>query len=344
MQRLLPRLSALALTIACAHASLAQDAPPPRPVEVIRAQAQGLLAHAETDLVRAFLRATAELPEIDDRTFMFRRSDRAAMTLEEAAQRTGAELEGFAETTMGEAQYYNLYSTPLAWARALDLMAEAGFTDASGARILDFGFGNVGQLRLLAGLGADVVGVEIPGVQQALYSRPEDQGRVPASAAAGATRDGSVTLAFGRWPGEDGVRDRVGAGFDLIMSKNTLKLGYIHPKREADPRTLIDLGVDDEAFVRALFESLNPGGFVLIYNLHPPQAPDDKPYIPWAYGESPFDRGLVERAGFEVVAWNVVDTPEAQAMGRRLGWDRTDPDNFEASFLAAYTILRRPVR
>jgi len=51
-------------------------------------------------------------------------------------------------------------------------------TSVDGKRILDFGYGTVGHLRLLASLGADMVGVEVDPLLRALYSAPGDQGAI----------------------------------------------------------------------------------------------------------------------------------------------------------------------
>ena len=40
----------------------------------------------------------------------------------------------------------------------------------------------------------------------------------------------------------------VGGDYDLIISKNTLKKGYVHPERPVEPRRLLNLGVDDADF------------------------------------------------------------------------------------------------
>ena len=48
---------------------------------------------------------------------------------------------------------------------------------------------------------------------------------------------GSVTLAHGYWPKDTPMVERVGGGFDLILSKNTLKKGYVKPERRTDRRT-----------------------------------------------------------------------------------------------------------
>lgn len=306
-----------------------------------RQHAEALADLVESDLARTFLAVADDLRAVEPRELYYRRADRAAMTPEQYEAADEAEREGFAQVTTDWRQYYGFMSTPLAWSRPLDVLAAHGFESADGARILDFGFGNVGQLRMLASMGAEVVGVEIPGIHEVMYRMPDDTGPVARAPEAGNGPDGSIDLVFGFWPGGEGMRDAVGAGFDLIMTKNVLKLGYIHPEQEADPRTLIHLGVDDATFIEALYDSLAPGGVVLIYNLYPRQ-PEDR-YLPWAHGENPFERSLWEASGFETLAWNEPDSPAAQAMGRALGWDQQRPETYEQDFNAMYTILRRPV-
>ncbi|MHC5002251.1 MAG: hypothetical protein ACYTJ0_03935, partial [Planctomycetota bacterium] len=108
----------------------------------------------------------------------------------------------------------------------------------------------------------------------------------------------------------------------------------------------VHLGVDDEAYVRALHDVLNPGGIAVIYNLAPAQNPPDQPYLPWADGRCPFDRALLESLGFEVVELDRDDGEAARAHARALGWDvprdqggsGMDLDN---DLFAHYTILRK---
>ncbi len=107
-----------------------------------------------------------------------------------------------------------------------------------------------------------------------------------------------------------------------------------------DPRRLVNLGVDDETFVRAVYDTMNPGGLFVIYNLYPPQNPPDEPYLPHASGECPFDKPLVEKIGFEIVVFDIDDTAAARAMGAALGWH--DAMDLDADLFAMYTILRRP--
>jgi len=228
----------------------------------------------------------------------------------------------------------------VAFVRPLEILGQAGVRTADGLKLADFGFGTIGQLRALAATGASATGIEVDALLQALYSQPGDTGRVARCAAAGEGRDGNVTLVFGRFPAEAATVERVGAGYDVFVSKNTLKRGYIHPEQPVDPRRLVQLGVDDEAFVRAVFSLLKPGGFALIYNLCPAPAKEGEPYIPWADGRCPFARELCENAGFRVVEFDRDDTPAARAMGAALGWG-ADMD-LEADLFGTYTLLQRP--
>lgn len=57
---------------------------------------------------------------------------------------------------------------------------------------------------------------------------------------------------------------KAGTGYDLFLSKNTLKRGYIHPAREpASPRHVVRLGISDEKYLQQVFEMLKPGGMQL---------------------------------------------------------------------------------
>ncbi len=271
---------------------------------------------------RQFQAAAPELPFIAPRTIYYDKANRLALTEEEAAAKTEAELAGFERLVLDDRFYYfTKYGSPLAYSRPLAILNEAGFRVIERKRILDFGFGSIGHLRLMACIGGRVTGIEVDPMLRALYSRPEDTGIIPKSALARSRYDGTLDLVFGSFPGDSATAAAVGDGYDLILSKNTLKRGYIHPDREADPRQLVHLGVDDSTFVAEIFQRLKPGGFFMIYNLHPGLSRADEPYKPWADGRCPFDKKLLERIGFKVLAYDRDDSPNARAMGRELGWD-----------------------
>jgi hypothetical protein len=244
--------------------------------------------------------------------------------------------------TLDESFYYSTrYGSPLAYVRPFDLLARAGFADVAGKKIVDFGYGTIGHLRLLASLGAEVVGVEVDPLLRALYSHPDDQGAVKGNGG----KTGSIRLVHGRFPAEAGVNAAVGRGVDLFISKNTLKNGYIHPAEKVDPRRLVHLGVDDSTYVATLFAILAPGGRAMIYNLCPAPAPPGRPYIPWADGRCPFPVEMWLSAGFKVIEFDKDDSETARKMGHALGWDQgPSPMDLEKDLFASYTLVEKPKR
>ena len=137
--------------------------------------------------------------------------------------------------------------------------------------------------------------------------------------------------------------DDVGGGYDLFISKNTLKNGYIHPAEPVDPRRLVHLGVDDTIYVQTLARILKPGGRALIYNLCPAPAPPGKPYIPWADGRSPFSKQMFEAAGFRVLEFDRDDSRAAREMGHALGWDQGENGmKLDTDLFGTYTLVEKP--
>jgi hypothetical protein len=321
-----------AIAVLAAVVGLAGD--DPTIVEQLQAEAKALQSTVETPLARAFLDATAKLPPGEARV-VFRERGKTCYTEEEAMQLPEAEHAALERLEIDDGTYYTTkYGSPLAYVRTLEIDGKAGLESVEGKRVADFGYGTVGHLRLLAGLGADARGVDVDPFLRALYSQRQDQGPLG---------KGRVTLVDGHWPGTTAVRTEIGDGIRLFTSKNTLKRGYIHPEREVDPRRLVHLGVSDEEFCRAVYESLEPGGLFVIYNLSPAQNPPDKPYKPWADGRCPFERELLEKIGFEIVAFDVEDHGAARSMARALRWHEgengMDP---ERDLFAHYTVMRKP--
>jgi len=289
--------------------------------------------------VKRWLAAVSTLPAPEARTVFRDKETRTYYSPGEAERLPREEREALERLDLPATYYYTTrYGTPLAYARALDLAAADGFEPAPGAKVLDFGCGGIGPLRLLAALGLETVGVDVDSSLRALYRKPEDLGPVhlPGGPA------GSVSLVIGRFPADEEARRDVGGGYDLVISKNTLKNGYLHPERPVDKRMLIDLGVSDEQFARTIHSILKPGGRFMIYNLAPAPSPPDQPYKPWSDGRTPFPREMLEAAGFQVVAFDVDDSPAARTMGRALGWDRGDsPMDLEHDLFATWTLVRR---
>jgi hypothetical protein len=318
-----------------------EEAPAPLTgIAAIKRDAQAVRPTVKSDLARAFLTATENLPAVEERTIFRHKATRAVYTPVQADALPDDQKGELEPRPLGEQFYYTTrYGSPVAYARAIDVLAEAGFKPASpeapfaGKRIMDFGYGGIGQLRAFGLMGGHAVGVDVDPLLPVLYHLPTDTGAI-------GSNNGTVKIVNGQWPTDAKIAEEVGAGYDLILSKNTLKRGYIHPEREADKRMLIDLGVDDATYVKALYDSLNPGGYVVIYNLCPAQAPADQPYIPWADGRCPFEKSILEQAGFEVVAYDVVDDEPMRELGRALGWADMGM-KLETDLFAWYTVLRR---
>jgi SAM-dependent methyltransferase len=306
----------------------------------LRQDARALLPMVRTPWVRRFLDTTPHLPAVRPRR-VFHDAQRTRYYSQAAARRLPpAERQALKVLEVTEEYYYSTrYGTPLAYARALDLVGQAGFDLERGARILDFGHGTIGHLRLLAMLGAQAVGVDVDPSIPVVYGAPGDQGAIRGPN----DTVGQLRLVSGQFPADPKTLSQIGQGYALFVAKNTLKRGYIHPARKiVPPRRAIDLGCDDATFVKALHATVAPGGYVMIYNLYPRQSPPDKPYIPWADGQTPFARQLFEEAGFEVLAYDRDDTTFARKMGHALGWDRgPDRMDLENDLFAIYTLLRR---
>ena len=306
----------------------------PSQVEQLQGEAHALAPLMHTSLAHDFLGAVPRLPHVESRT-IYRDSARThAWNEREAAALPDSVRARLVPTTLDEHFYYDTrYGTPLAYVRALEIVATHGMTSVRGKKIVDFGCGMLAQLRLLAELGAQATGIDVDPLLDALYSQPGDQGKVGA---------GSVRLITGQWPATPEIVADVGQGYDLFMSKNTLKNGYLHPAEAVDPRRLVHLGVSDSAYVIALVRAVRSHGRVLIYNLCPAPAPPGKPYIPWADGRCPFPRAAWEAAGFKVVAFDVDDSPAARAMGHALGWDQGDSAmKLETDLFATWSLFER---
>jgi hypothetical protein len=315
-------------------------------VEQLRAEAAQVIRRVQCDATRRLLINTSWLPVIEKRRVY--RDKAAGVALSPARYESLPEDRkgSFAAVELDEEFFYfTSYGSPLAYARPLDLVAkELGCKDSAftGKRILDFGYGGIGHLRLLASMGAHVTGVEINPLFEALYSQPGDTGEVP-GAGLGDPKPpaGSISLVTGSWPSDPAVAQRVGDGYDLIISKNVLKNGYVHPAKDIPDRQRVKLGVDDAGFLRAIAGALNEGGLFMIYNICPKQREDK--YIPWADGTCPFSREAIAAAGLETLDFDVDDSVEIRLFGKALSWDQGEsPMDLENDCFAWYTLIRKP--
>ncbi|HWL92566.1 MAG TPA: hypothetical protein VNT79_03445 [Phycisphaerae bacterium] len=320
-------------------AGKADAAPTKQGVERLQEEAAALKPLMKSGFTRKFLAGTADLPKIDERPLHVNPTMKQYYSARSFKKLSRDEQAATQERSVGETIYYTTkYGSPLAYAGVLEVLAKHGAGDLSGKRLMDYGYGTVGHLRLLASAGVDAVGVDVDPLLTAIYSEPQDQGVMKSTSGT----DGRVTLVDGQWPGDPAVKKAVGGGYDVITSKNTLKNGFIHPERPVDKSRLVDLSVSDEAFVEALADALKPGGYVVIYNICPPQSPPDQEYIPWADGRCPFPRKMWEKAGFEVLAFDEDDHAAMRAMGMGLGWDDgKGAAELEKSYFAHYSLFRK---
>lgn len=312
-------------------------------------EAAALQAFAKSPLTRKFLDATHALPSISPRTVYVNEATREYFSAAEKSVLPVAAQKKLAEIQLDEYRYYfTKYGSPLAYLRPLELAASNGIGDVAGKRVLDFGYGGIGHLRLLASLGAEVTGIDADSYLRALYSSGRDQGAVTSAAGMWRGNSGSITLAHGQWPKDPKIVERVGREYDLILSKNTLKKGYIKPEHKIGKRRQIELGVSDDSFLKAIYNTLVPGGNLIIYNLYPKPPAAQAAYNPQADARSPYTREQYEKAGLKVLALNVEDHAMARNMGRALKWDRNDKgeviSDLENNLYAMFTIVARPSR
>jgi hypothetical protein len=336
--RLATALCALVLMLPVA-ATAQNAAPPVSAVEKLKAEAATVKPLAVSNLAQSFIATTADLPEIGTRTLWRDPMTRTYYTQTEYDALPAEKREKLQKRDYPGIFYYCTgYGSPMTYVRPLELLARNGWTDLKGKKILDFGYGMIGQLRMWALLGAEAHGVEVEPLFQALYKQPGDTGVITGQSGV----KGSIVLHHGSWPSDPAVAREVGEGYDLILSKNTLKAGYIHPARPTDPKFLVNLGVEDETFLKAVHRSLKPGGLFLIYNIAPKQNPPDKDYLPMADGKSPFSKELYEKCGFTVLSFDETDDPELHRVFAALGYDNgKGVESLKENTFTHYTLVKR---
>lgn len=320
----------MGLVLALFLAAAPDAGAPPSALQEIQRLAKKLEPTAKSPWVKKWLQAAQQLPPVAPRKFWCLK-DRSACW----AQKPEGEKRELVERTADEEYFYARIADPLGYTRAWELLAAAGF-QPKGKKVLDLGYGNIGQLAMLARLGADVHGIEVDAMLPLAYEKTVG----PVTARDGT--QGRLTVHHGFFPKDGRLVREVGAGYALLLSKNTLKRGYVHPSQPVPDNQRIDLG-SDEAFLAAVHSLLLPGRYFLIYNLSPGQAKPGQPYKQMAEGESPFPRGALEKAGFEVIAFDALDDGPARAMGKVLEWDADpqSPWDLEADLFSHYTLARR---
>ncbi len=306
--------------------------------ETLRRDLPGVLETVTTPWVQDVLRAAQHLPARAPRV-VWRNKDKGLAYSERERSGLSAEQQRLlTREVLDDTAYYAKYSSPLAYARLLELMAQqAGVTGLNGKKIVDFGYGDIGQLQLFSRAGAQVLGVDLHPLLPVLYAEPSDRAFPP----------GTLSLVHGRWPVEAHIRTQVGTGVELFVSKNTLKRGYIRPQplphQKLNPKQLLDLGVPIPTFLERLRDALSPEGLVVIYNICPAPSPSQAmEYVAWADGHSPFTREEWESHGFELLAFDSEDTDAVRILAKALHWDEGDDKmDVETGLFAWYTMARR---
>lgn len=318
----------------------------------VRADAVKLAPLFPQGLAKRFIEAAMleqVVPAIGTRELLLNKSTREWFTIEEGMKLTPTEQSALTPTPCNESLYYETkYGSPLVYARVLEVAEKHGASfdteNDPPPAFLDFGYGTIGHLRVTGALGIESAGADVDSLLRGLYAEERATGRIQRLG-----KDSTVPLHLfhGHWPAEPALAEAVRAakpgGYDLITSKNTLKNGYLHPEKPADEKKLIKLGVTDEAFVEAAFNSLKPGGLFVIYNISPRPSREGEPYKPWADGRCPFPKEMLEHSQFEVLAFDEVDDAKAEAVFTALGYPIVDSKG-EKDLFARYTVVRRPAR
>ena len=202
----------------------AAEAPKLPPTEQIMQESAQIGMHVTTPFAKSLLAGYGCLQPVRPMTVYVHNETRDVVSAADGAKLTPEQMKAYTKRDIDDRfYYYTRYGTPVAFVRPMEILGKAGVKTAEGLKLVDFGFGSIGQLRALAGSGADVTGIEVDPVLKLIYAA--EPGKVTRCAASGKGRDGSINLAFGQFPKDPAVVKQVGGGYDVFVSKNTLKRG-----------------------------------------------------------------------------------------------------------------------
>jgi SAM-dependent methyltransferase len=242
-----------------------------------------------------------------------------------------SEREGFERIDYDDTFYYSThYGSPVAYMRAVEIAGVHGIASLNAARILDIGYGAIGGVRMMASAGAQVSAVDIDSLLPALYRDAADQGSVKGIDG----RTGSIALFHGVYAGNTTLTKLIGRNFNVIVSKNTMKRGFMKPT--ASRKAYVSFDASDEVLLDTIYDTLAPGGLLVIYNIT--GAPD--PAKPATDGRSPFSREQFVKANLNVLALDASDDAGVRAMGKALGW-HVQMGDLDKNLFASYTVVQR---
>jgi hypothetical protein len=319
---------------ACATPAPVVSPAPSSALAQLRADAAAVAPFATHGPARDFLQAVITLPEQAPRQVFTHKGKKQTLAPDRLALLPEADRVGFEPAMRDAAFFYSTYyGTPVAYVRALDVAGAHGLAGLNGTRVLDIGYGAIGAVRMMAGAGAEVSALDVDDLLTALYRDRADQGIVRGVDG----RVGALRLFDGVFAGDTALTKAIGRHFDLIVTKNTFKRGFMKPANGRKP--VVDFGVSDAALLAALRDTLAPGGLLVIYNL----AGKFDAARPSTDGRSPFDRAQFEAAGFDVLALDASDDSAARALGQALGWAAQMGD-LNVNLFTHFSVLRaRPV-
>ncbi len=336
-------------------AAQTETQPEMEPIGVAGAEAQparpGVLGYYDTQadrveplvesaLAKAFVDQTRALPAIEPyKIYILPATVPEAVTVEQYDRLPVEAREPLRPFTIKTQQYYEtIFGSPLRYARPVDLLATAGGLDTlEGKKILDFGYGQIGQVRMMAMCGAHVVGTDVSSLVATLYERESD---VEVTGSAGKT--GSITLHQARWPAGERAIDLVGEGYDVFIARDVLRAGKMDPQAELEAQHRVRLDVYPDFFLAELNRIMNDGGLVMIYNtgFNPPEDWPDRRL--GADISSPFSRQQWADAGFELLALDANDDEAMRELGYALDMDKGENGiNLERFLFARYTLARK---
>jgi hypothetical protein len=287
---------------------------------------------AQQQTAREFLSAAQGLEPQPTRSVFSHATTRRTVTPIEYNAMAANEREGFERKDYDDTFYYAThYGSPVAYLRAVEIAGAHGIATLEAARILDIGYGAIGGVRLLAGAGAHVSAIDVDSLLPALYREASDQGSVKAIQG----RSGSIKLFNGVYAGNTTLTKLIGNHFNVIVSKNTMKRGFMKPA--ASRKAYVSFEASDEVLLDTLYDTLAPGGLLVIYNITGPYDASK----PATDGRSPFSREQFIRANLMVLAFDASDDAGVRAMGNALGWPAQMGD-LDKNLFALYTVVQRP--